>query len=139
MEFGKDQLSSPWHVCPSTCFSLTNCSLSRYNAQGKLECFNCNTGFFLRLFTPMFTKESNYNPHFWEKSAPHGEYLTIIKKDYIEIKKEKSYQSADCCIDSLKPGLHIVVMVVSTVANIFLTLFRSVLIHVNTLITTSQA
>ena len=41
-----------------------------------------------------------------------------------------------CCF---KPGLHIVVMVVSTVANMFLTLFQAVLIHVNTLITTSQA
>ena len=33
---------------------------------------------------------------------------------------------------SLKPSLHIVVMVVSTVANMFLTLFQAVLIHVNT-------
>ena len=40
---------------------------------------------------------------------------------------------------SLKPGLHIVVMVVSTVANMFLTLFQAVLIHVDTSITTSQA
>ena len=32
----------------------------------------------------------------------------------------------------LKPGLHIVVIVVSTVANMFLTLFQAVLIHVNT-------
>ena len=39
----------------------------------------------------------------------------------------------------LKPGLHIVVMVVSTIANMFLTLFQAVLIHVNTLITTLQA
>ena len=39
----------------------------------------------------------------------------------------------------VKPGLHIVVMVVSTVANMFLTLFQAVLIHVNTLIATSQA
>ena len=39
----------------------------------------------------------------------------------------------------IKPGFHIVVMVVSIVANMFLTLFQAVLIHVNTLITTSQA
>ena len=48
----------------------------------------------------------------------------------------------DCCNtleQGLKPGLHIVVMVVSTVANMFLTLFQAVLIHVNTSITTSQA
>ena len=40
---------------------------------------------------------------------------------------------------TIKPGLHIVVMVVSTVANMFLTLFQAVLVNVNTLITTSQA
>ena len=39
----------------------------------------------------------------------------------------------------VKPGLHIVVMVVSTIADMFLTLFQVVLIHVNTLITTLQA
>ena len=39
----------------------------------------------------------------------------------------------------VKPGLHIVVMVVSTVANMFRILFQAVLIHVNTLITVSQA
>ena len=56
---------------PSTCFSRTNCSLSRYNAKGKFDCFKCKTGVFLRLFTPMFTKESNYNPRFLgKKSAP---------------------------------------------------------------------
>ena len=42
-------------------------------------------------------------------------------------------------VECLKPGLHIVVMVVSTVANMFLTLFQTVLIYVNTLITTTQA
>ena len=42
-------------------------------------------------------------------------------------------------IKRVKPGLHMVVTVVSTVANMFLTLFQAVLIHVNTLITTSQA
>ena len=54
-------------MCPSTCFSRMTCSLSRYNAKGKLDCFNCKTRVFLKLFTPMFTKESNYNPRFWEK------------------------------------------------------------------------
>ena len=34
-------------MCPSTRFSRTNCSLSRYNAKGKLTCFNCKTGVFL--------------------------------------------------------------------------------------------
>ena len=38
----------------------------------------------------------------------------------------------------LKLALHIVVMVVSTVANVFLTLSQAILIHVNTFIT-SQA
>ena len=32
-------------MSPSTCFSRTNCSLSRYNAKGKLDCFNYKTGF----------------------------------------------------------------------------------------------
>ena len=41
--------------------------------------------------------------------------------------------------EPLNPGLHIVVLIVSTVANMFLTLFQTVLIQVNTLITTSQA
>ena len=69
---GHFQLSSPWHVCRSTCFSRTTCSLSRYNAKGKLDCFNCKTEGFLRLFTPTFTKESNYNPRFFleKKSTP---------------------------------------------------------------------
>ena len=39
----------------------------------------------------------------------------------------------------LNPGVHIAVMAASTVANMFLTLFQAVLIHVDTLITTSQA
>ena len=39
----------------------------------------------------------------------------------------------------LKPGLHKVVMVVSTVASMFLTLSQAIMIHVNTLIATSQA
>ena len=42
-------------------------------------------------------------------------------------------------VNRLKPGLHMVIMVVSTVANMFLTLFQAVLIHMNTLTTTSQA
>ena len=40
---------------------------------------------------------------------------------------------------AFKPGVHIVVMVVSTLANMFVTQFQAVLIHVNTLIATSQA
>ena len=56
-------------MCPSTCFSRTNCSLSRFHAKGKLDCFNSKMGVFLRLFTPMFTKEGNYNLRFGEKSA----------------------------------------------------------------------
>ena len=31
-------------MCPSTCFARTNCSLSRYNAKSKLDCFKCKTG-----------------------------------------------------------------------------------------------
>ena len=59
-------------MCPSTCFSLTNCSLSRYNAKDKLDCFNCKTGVFLRLLTSMFTKESDYiqSTFLGKKSTP---------------------------------------------------------------------
>ena len=52
--------TSPWQVCPNTSFSRTACSLSRYNVKGELDCFNCKTGVFLRLFASMFIKESNY-------------------------------------------------------------------------------
>ena len=34
------------HVCPSTCFSRTNCSSSRYNAKGKLDFLTARRGFF---------------------------------------------------------------------------------------------
>ena len=44
-----------------------------------------------------------------------------------------------CLKAGLKPCLDVVVMVVSTVAHMFLTLFQAVLIYVNTLITISQA
>ena len=40
--------------------------------------------------------------------------------------------AAHICYKRLKPSLHIVVMDVSTVANMFLILFQAVLIHVNT-------
>ena len=43
--------------------------MSSYNVKGELDCFNCKTGAFLRLFTSMFTKESNYNPRFCEKKS----------------------------------------------------------------------
>ena len=84
MKIYEDILASVsfWHACPSTCFSRTNCSLSRYNAKCKLDRSNCKKGFFIRLFTPMFTKESNYNPSFWRKNyLLYRDYLTIIKKN----------------------------------------------------------
>ena len=39
----------------------------------------------------------------------------------------------------VKPGLHIVATIVSTVTNMFPTLSQAILIHANTLIATSQA
>ena len=36
-------------MCPNTCFSRTNYSLSRYNVKGELDFFNCKAGVFLRL------------------------------------------------------------------------------------------
>ena len=59
--------------------------------------------------------------------------MLAILATYMETRL-KSHQSV-----IVKPGLHIAVTVVSTVANMFLTLFQAVLIDVNTLITTSQA
>ena len=56
-------------MCPNTCFSRTTCSLTRYNVKGELDYFNCKMWVSLRLFTSMFTKESNYNPHFCEKTS----------------------------------------------------------------------
>ena len=57
-------------MCPSTCFSRTNCSLSRYNAKGKADCF-MQDGVFLRLLISMFTKESDYiQSTFWENPTP---------------------------------------------------------------------
>ena len=42
--------------------------------KGELDCFNCKTGGFLRLFTSMFTtKKSNYNPRFCKKIKPSME------------------------------------------------------------------
>ena len=35
--------------------------------KGELDSFNCKAGGFLRLFTSLFAKESNYNPRFCEK------------------------------------------------------------------------
>ena len=73
-------------MCPSTCFSRTNCSLSRYNAEGKLDSFNCKTGVFVRLFTPMSTKESSYNPRFGEKSTPlWGIFNNINYKEKLSV------------------------------------------------------
>ena len=69
-------------MCPNTCFSRTTCSLSRYNVEGELDCFNCKMGLFLRLFTSMFTKESNYNPLFCETKSTR---LWQILNNYKEI------------------------------------------------------
>ena len=62
-------LSNPWHVCPNTSFSCMTCSLSRFYVKCELDCFNCKTEVFLRLFTSMFTKESNYNPQFCKNKS----------------------------------------------------------------------
>ena len=66
---GHFSLSSPWHVCPNTCFSRTTCSLSTYKVKGELDCFNCKTGVFIGLLTSVFTKESNYNRRSPKKST----------------------------------------------------------------------
>ena len=56
--------------------------VNKYNVKCELDCFNCKTGVFLRLFTLMFTQGSNYNTRFSEKNQiVYGEYLTIIRKN----------------------------------------------------------
>ena len=58
--------------------------------------------------------------------------------DHMETRINR-YDTVTSAVLFRSEGLHIGVMVVSTVANMFLTVFQAVLIHVNTLITTSQA
>ena len=78
---GHFYLSSPWHMCPSTCFSRTNCSLSRYNAKDKLDCFNCKTGIFSQIINFIVYKRKQLQSTFLEKiQLRYGEDLTIIKK-----------------------------------------------------------
>ena len=38
-------------MCPNTSFLRTTYQLGRYNVKGESDCFNCKTGFFLKLFT----------------------------------------------------------------------------------------
>ena len=54
-------------MCPNTSISRTTCSLSKYNVNSEIRLFKLQDGFFLRLFTSMFTKENNYNPRFCKK------------------------------------------------------------------------
>ena len=61
----------------------------------------------------------------------------IVMNSYYESHGKLPFYIAEGVFKAWSPD--IVVMVVSTVANMFLTLFQAVLIHVNTLITTSQA
>ena len=62
-----------------TCVELL---VKQVNAKGKLECFNCKTGVFVRLFTPMSTKRKQLQSTFLGKShLLYREYLTIIKKN----------------------------------------------------------
>ena len=63
-------------MCPSTWFSRTNCSLSRYNAKGKLDCFTCKTGVFLDYSPQCLQKKAR----FWEKSAPLWGIFIIYKE-----------------------------------------------------------
>ena len=68
-------------MCPKMCFSRTDCSLSRYNAKDKLNCFNCKTGVFLRLRTPMFTKKViTFHVFAKTKPAPLGGTINNYKE-----------------------------------------------------------
>ena len=82
--------ASPRHVCPNTCFSRTACSLSKCNVKCELDCFNCKTGVFLRLFTSMFTKQL--------QSTFFSTRLWVIFNSYKG--KTKCSQSTHCCTES---------------------------------------
>ena len=81
---------------------------------------------------------TDQEPKFWVR-FPRFLFL-IFAKGKISLATSEMLDWRPGLTQRLKPGLHIVVvMVVSTVANMFLALFQTVLIHVNTLITTLQA
>ena len=66
---------------PSTSFSHTNCSLSRYNAKGKLDCFNCKTGVFSSDYSLQCLQKKAITIHvFGEKSTPLWGIFNNYKK-----------------------------------------------------------
>ena len=71
-------------MCPSTCFSRMICSLSRYKVKGELDCFNCKTGVFSDYSLQCLQKKLITIYVFATKDQlVYGEYLTIIKKNYM--------------------------------------------------------
>ena len=85
------RLSSPWHMCPNTCFSRTTCLLSKHNVKGELDCFNCKMGFFSNCSLQCLQKKGTAIHVFAKKNQlVCEEYLTIIRKT-------KCSQSKRCC------------------------------------------
>ena len=86
-KYGKKcKLSGPGHVCPNACLSRTTCSLSRYNVEGELDCFDCKTGFFFSDYSlQWFTKESKFHvfakklTRLWEIFNNYKEKLIVPK------------------------------------------------------------
>ena len=79
--------------------SCKTCSLSRYNAEGELDCFNCKTGVFSDYYLQYVQKRAIViiviiTIHFFAKKIQlvFQQYLTIIKKN-------KVFSSIHCCID----------------------------------------
>ena len=74
---GHFYLSSPWHMCPITCFSRTICSLSKCNVKCELDCFSYKARVFSDYSLQCLQKA------FWQKKNQlfYGEYLTIIKEN----------------------------------------------------------
>ena len=57
-------------MCPSTCFSRTNCSLSRYNAKGKLDCSLQDGGFSQVIHSNVYKRKQSQSMFLGKQSAP---------------------------------------------------------------------
>ena len=99
-------------MCPNTCFSCscTICSLSKYDIKCELDCFNCKTGGFLRLFTSMFIKKLSTSNHLFaidltninnykEKPSVSSVHNTIMHQFSQTLANSKIYPSELLSVD----------------------------------------
>ena len=88
-------------MCPNTSFSRSTCSLSRYNVKGDLDCINCKTRVFLRLFTSMFTKKAitihvfaKKSIHQWGIFNNYKEKLSVPRVDTATLSLKQQHHNA---------------------------------------------